>query len=195
MNRSTGVVPRVIAAVVLTAGLAACGSDSGSSPATKSTAAAASSPSAIPSTPVAKSGGFTEHKACNVLTPAIARKVIGADASTGSTPQPQASTSSVSVTNCSYYSATSKKTVSLLSRSALDQSGADTNSGQFTTGLPAGAKKISGYGDAAYWSPTFGQFNILKHDNWYILSTGGLDPRTHTLADAEHYAGVIQASL
>jgi hypothetical protein len=138
---------------------------------------------------------YKEYKACDILTPAIAQQIAGADATTNQTLTPEVSTSSVGVTNCDYYSSTTKNSVSLLSRSALDKAGADTNNLQFGSGLPDGAQKVSGYGDSAYWSPSYGQFNILKHNNWYILQAGGLIPANRTLDQAKQYANLIIPSL
>jgi hypothetical protein len=195
--------------VALTTGIAACGSNGDSSstpPAKASVTAPTAASSTTPSTPavtqtapspppaVAKAREFNEHKACDALTVAIAKQVVGPDATTGTAP-PSASTSSVSVTNCSYYSPKSTKAVSILARSALDQNGATSNEAQFGDSLPSGATKVKGIGDDAYWNPASGQFNVLKHDNWYILTAGSLNPKKREMADAESYARLIEGRL
>jgi hypothetical protein len=143
---------------------------------------------------VAKGGEFEEHKACDVLTVAIARQILGPDAMTGTAP-PSASTSSVSVTNCSYYSPKSTKAVTILARSALDQDGAASNAAQFGSSLPSGATKVKGLGDDAYWNPAFRQLNVLKHNNWYILTAGSLNPKERKISDAESFARLIEGRL
>lgn len=138
----------------------------------------------------APKAGFSPRKACDVLTPAVARQILGGAATTGS-PTPETSTTSVSVTSCTYYSSKTKRSVSLLSRSALDAAGADTNEAQFGSQLPQDARRVPGLGDGAYWSPQFGQLNVLAHRNWYILSVGAVSPQDRTAADAERYARTI----
>lgn len=183
MKKSVIAIVGVIVIVAVVLGIVLMNNSKDTSSDTKDSKTASSK------TTTASSSKFTKVDACSVLTPAVAQQLTGADATT--TPVPETSTSSVSVTNCSYYSSSAKLSVSLLSRSALDQAGADTNKGQFSTGLPSGTQSVSGYGDAAYWSPTYGQFNILKHNNWYILSFGGTNPTTHTLDDGKKLADLI----
>lgn len=142
------------------------------------------------STKSSKSDSYKVIKACEVLTPQIAQHVAGADA-TSSDAAPEASTESINVSNCNYYSVSSKTGVGLLARSAIDKTGAQSNEAQFTTQLPAGSQKVEGYGDAAYWSPSYGQLNILKSNNWYILSVGPANPSQHTLEQTEAYAKSI----
>lgn len=140
--------------------------------------------------------------ACDVLTQKIADKVLGAPSTkAGVAADSKTSTKSLSVSNCtySYRSVTtgpaieqgeSTKRVSLLVRAAKDKAGADSNKGQFNK-IPAGSQSVSGYGDAAFWDPKFGQLNILKDNNWYILNhskgitiTGGTLDEAKQLADA-----------
>lgn len=137
-----------------------------------------------------KNTTYTPRKACDILTADIAHQIAGANASTSETPSPETSTSSVSVTNCDYYSSSTKQSVSLLSRSVLDQAGADTNKSQFDN-PPADAQDVARYGDSAYWSPSYGQLNILKNHNWYILQAGGIKPTDRTLDQAKKFADLI----
>ncbi len=54
----------------------------------------------------------------------------------------------------------------------------------FGPSKPAGVQDVSNVGDKAYWNPSFGQLNVLKNGNWYILSNGTLDKSKSTQADA-----------
>ena len=56
-------------------------------------------------------------------------------------------------------------------------------------------QKVTGFGDDAYWDPTYGQLNILAHNNWYILSIGGLRPTDKTLTSAKTFATRIISRL
>lgn len=132
-------------------------------------------------------------EACDVLTATIGAQLAGSDATT--TPLPDTTTNSVNVSNCSYYSSSSKLSVGLLVRSPQDSTAADTNSSQFTS-QPADAQSVSGYGTSAYWSPSYGQLNILSSNNtWYILSFGPLTPASRTLTQTEQFADLIKSNL
>lgn len=127
--------------------------------------------------------------ACDILTLEFAQKVATGVASSD-VPTPDVSSDSINVSNCNYYDIVSKVSVGLLVRGAKDETGAQTNKAQFDT-LPADTQSVSGYGDKAYWDPTFGQLNILKNHNWYILSSGPVIPANRTLEASKKLADVI----
>ena len=137
------------------------------------------------------SNNFSPHlkNACDILTPAVAKSVLGADAKAGSNVG-DTEANDVKVTNCIYTSASSDTTLSLMVRAAESKVQATANTTQF-----AGKTNIPGYGDKAYWDASMGQFNILAHGNWYILSNGPLHPTDHTLADGQKLADAIKGSL
>ena len=137
------------------------------------------------------SKGFSSHlkNACDILTPTVAKNVLGADAKSGSNVG-DTEANDVKVTNCIYTSASSDTTLSLMVRAAESQVQADSNAAQFD-----GKTNIPGYGDKAYWDADMGQLNILAHENWYILSNGPLHPTDHTLADSQKLADAIKNSL
>ncbi len=147
------------------------------------------------STKKTTSSSYKVVNACTVVTQAVADAVLGAGAKTSDTTAGDTSSDDIVVSTCSYSQSSSIKTMTLLARSAKTSDGASSNADQFTTGLPATAEKITGYGDSAYWDPTYGQLNILKHNNWYILSVGGLKPSDKSLADAKTFATQIDAKL
>ena len=138
-------------------------------------------------------------KACDVLTRDVARSVLG---SVGEEPPPAPATSTedLTVTSCVHANpAASLKTprsVSLLMRGATSVTGAKSNESVFVSGsLPSGAQEVTGYGQAAFWNPAFGQLNILKDGNWYILAAGPIDPGKHTLAETKTLADAIVDQL
>lgn len=81
-------------------------------------------------------------------------------------------------------------------RSAKDSAGAASNKSVFTSaGMPSGAQVVQGYGDNAYWDPSLYQLNILKGNNWYILTNyTGTAPAngTATLAMAEQLTQALK---
>lgn len=137
---------------------------------------------------------YKNKNACEILTPAIAQEIGGPDAKAAS-PSPATSSSDILLSNCSYYSISTKTSVTLLVRAPKTKDGADSNKQQFTSGLPSGTEKVTGYGDSAYWSPQYGQFNILKHGAWYILQSGPLRPTDRTQDATTAFATRIIDSL
>lgn len=141
---------------------------------------------------------FKGVDACTVFTIEEAQKVLGITAKKGDTKAGDVSNDQVSVSTCSYStpladgaSVSSIKTATLLARSAKNSEGAKGNKSQFGTGMPAGAQKVDGYGNDAFWNPAFGQLNIMKNNNWYILSSGSPKVSDKTLDDAKKLADVI----
>ena len=173
----------VVAAVVLTIVL------------TTSKTKKAAAPSSSTSTQTSSTAG-TAKKACDLFTLADAKQVLGADAKQG-TSAPATSSPDLDVSVCIYTtSATglSAPTASLLARVPKSTFGTNSNKLQFTTSKPA-TQSVSGYGDAAYWDPQYGQLNVLKHNTWYIISNGPINPALHTLDKAKQLADVLISKL
>lgn len=148
------------------------------------------------------SSSFKVVKACTAYPLTDAQALMGANAVAGGNTTGSSSTADIQVSTCGYTVPPTGTTglgnilgSSLLVRAAKTQDGADSNAMQFKSGKPADAQTVEGYGDAAYWYPTLGQFNILKHNNWYILSYGTPKPATKTLDDAKKMADQINANL
>ena len=145
--------------------------------------------------------------ACDVLTDSVATQVLGAGATKGDTAAGSASSDDVSVSNCAYTlkavnggsvleQVQGTHAAGLLVRAAKSQTGAESNKGQFGSAKPAGVENVSGYGDSAYWNPQFGQLNILKGGNWYILSNYvGTNPTKGTLDQAKQLADALKSNL
>jgi len=145
--------------------------------------------------------------ACDVLTETVAKQVLGEGASKGDTSAGNASSDDVSVSNCTYTfktvtsgsalaQAQSTTATGLLVRAAKTKAGAEGNKAVFGSSRPAGVQDVSGYGDKAYWNPTYGQLNILKGNNWYILSHyTGVNPAQGTLDQAKQLADALKNNL
>lgn len=140
-----------------------------------------------------KKSTYDAPKACDILTAGLAQK-IDAGLTANESPDSGASSDAISVSNCNYYSVSTRVSVGLLVRAAKSDIGAKSNSDQFVT-LPPGSEPVEGYGDRAYWDPSFGQLNILKNNNWYILSSGPVVAKDRTLADTKKLADLIADKL
>ena len=137
--------------------------------------------------------------ACQVLTQDIAKSILGSVGEESASP-PVNSNDDVNVTSCVRANAASgssaPRSVSLLMRVAASVTGAQDNESVFAAGsLPSGAQEVAGYGEAAFWNPAFGQLNILKDGNWYILAAGPIDPEKHTLEQTKTLADAIIDTL
>lgn len=137
--------------------------------------------------------------ACDVLTEKIAKSAIGNNL-TDTPPASAASTNdNLSVTNCNYstkadVSAGGVKMsgVSLLVRSALTNTGLDSNQQGFSSTKPSDAQTVSGIGDDAYYSAQYRQLNVLKGNNWYILSLYKDTLTNSTLAATKSLASKLE---
>lgn len=169
-----------------------------------------SSSSTTSSSPTGSSSNSTQSSgnlitdACTIFTLEDAKQVLGSAAEKGTnTSAGNVSTSDLAVSTCTYLvkastqnatTVQSQPTASILVRSSKSTMGTASNKSQFTT-LPVGAETVSGYGDSAFWNPTFGQLNVLKHNNWVILSNGTLKITDRKLDDAKKLADVIVPKL
>lgn len=121
--------------------------------------------------------------ACDVLTDDVVHEVIGKDVKKVTQPASATATASGSndnnITLCSYMNspaASSDASVTpkidgatLLVYSAKTTAGAKTNRTQFTT-TSQDTQKVDGLGDVAFYNKTFRQLNILKGNNWYVVT-------------------------
>jgi len=130
---------------------------------------------------------FKIVQACDLLTPEIARK-IGGQQMVAAPQIKEVKTDSTMTTFCVYRAG--NKSVSLAVRSPLNQKGLDYNNEAFKN--PAlGGQTVAGYGDKAFWSPTFAQFNVLKNGRWYIFSNGVNIPSQRSANDAQKLADQV----
>jgi hypothetical protein len=130
--------------------------------------------------------------ACDIFTDAVAAKVLGSGAMQSELPAgASASTDDVSVTNCLYEiddpDSEGILTASVLVRGGKTDAGKSSNEFGFDNnkkidaqgGQTGTSEPISGIGDAAYFSPAFGQVNVLVDEGTYWLIVQG-DTRAKT---------------
>lgn len=130
---------------------------------------------------------FKTVEACDLLTPEIAKKAGGQDMPPA--PQIKAATTDSTVTTFCVYRA-GNKSVSVVVRSPRNQKGVDFNKEAFQNPR-AGDVALPGYGDKAFWSPSFAQFNVLKNGRWYIFSNGINVPSQRTADQAQKLASLV----
>jgi len=132
--------------------------------------------------------------ACELFTEAEAKAILGAAATKGPSTD-STRTNDLKVSNCSYTNnATIVKdirTITVVVRGPLTETGAKSNKTVFGAGKPVGTETVSGYGTEAYYVKATGQFNILKDDNWIMITSGSPNPIQHTVADAKLVADKI----
>jgi hypothetical protein len=142
--------------------------------------------------------------ACQAFTLSDAKKIIGDTAKKSNGTSANASSKDINVSTCLYGQDTSTmpinqvrniRTATILARSPKTAIGKQNNHDEFGKNKPAGVQDISGYGDKAFWAPSFGQLNILKGDSWVILTTGSATPSTRTLDDAKKMADIVVPKL
>lgn len=147
---------------------------------------------------------FAAREACSILTIEDAKKSLGAEAKVADISLPSASSDDIQVSQCLYEqpagdsieSAKTQKQASLLVRAAKTNSGADSNKSVFTgANKPVGVQEVSGYGNGSFWNPELGQLNIIKNDNWYIISVGTSNPADKKLEDSLNLANSIMGKL
>jgi hypothetical protein len=138
----------------------------------------------------------TQHRlACDILTKRIAKELLGS-VGDESRQVPGTGGSGVKIGSCVRTSDLAdlrrSGAVSLVMRVARNSDGAQANADAFApSALPRSARKVDGYGEKAFWNSSLGQLNILNDGNWYVLASGPIDPKRHTLADAEKLADAI----
>lgn len=146
---------------------------------------------------------FSPPEACSLFTLEDAKKVLGETAEKPETSSPQSSSDDVAVSQCLYQqpagadiaSIRNQKQASVLVRGAKTPVGSDSNKAAFADQLPMAAERVDGYGDAAFWNPEFGQLNILKDGNWYIIQVGATSLDSRTIDEAKKLADVLTSKL
>lgn len=114
--------------------------------------------------------------ACKLLTPEIAKSVIGEE-----TAEPSTNNVGGVVSTCSYSAKSANmKSLSLLARRAYtNESSVEVFKAAFDQSKSLSGVdpvSVSGLGDEAYWAGgTLNQLNVRKGDTWLILSSFGFD--------------------
>ncbi len=116
--------------------------------------------------------------ACDILTEDIAKSILGAEVNQPDGSIGDISTSDISITNCNFTtkiastdtaSLPKASGVSVLARVAKTQAGATENKDQFKN-RPSDVEDVPGIGDSAFYNPPFRQLNVLKGNNWFIVT-------------------------
>jgi len=142
-----------------------------------------------------------DNKACGIFTLALAKQLLG-DTAKGGASTTNASSEDISVSSCTYAqtgntrsTVATRKTATLLARAPLTLVGTNSNRNQFGQLKPDNAQDVSGYGDNAYWAPDLAQLNILKNNNWYVLTYGPASPAGRTLDQTRQLADLLIGRL
>lgn len=138
-------------------------------------------------------------EACKLFAEADAKAVMG-DATQEGGNTPATGSEDIHVTNCTYSLASADirqiKTATVLVRAPLTDTGKQSNRQVFEqANIPSGSELVSGYGDKAYWTQVTGTLNILKNDNWIIITYGTALPADRTLADNKLIADKVLANI
>ena len=141
-----------------------------------------------------KAATFTIYEACQLLTKDKAAAILGTPAMLGQEPSPSNS-SDLKVTNCVYNNNAGNfkdiVSVSLLVRSPLTQTGADSNMETFSNTSTIGETIVDGYGEKAAWNSATGQLNVLKDKNWMIITFGKAQPSSRSLDETKNAANIL----
>lgn len=125
-------------------------------------------------------------KACELLTANEAGLLLGSQAINGTKSEPQLS-GNTAISKCAYSDSNqdmNKMIVAALTvRSGINDNGKTQNTSEFTIAAKGNeVESVEGIGDAAFFNSSRGQLNVLKDEQWFIISYGtGLAPETNTL--------------
>jgi hypothetical protein len=149
----------------------------------------------------ATSPTFAKRQACSIFTLSDAKQVLG-DSAKGGESTGETSSDDLLVSTCSYTQDTGSnapvsagKSATLLVRAPKTGAGITSKQSQFGPLKPADSQHVAGYGDNAYWDPAYGQLDILKHNTWYILSSGPVTPSSRTLDEAKQLADILISKM
>jgi hypothetical protein len=144
-------------------------------------------------------GQYKNVDACTILKQEEAQSQLGPGAKKGDGSAGNGSSDDIGVSSCIYYttstSTSSYRSVTVLSRSAKTKAGAQSNKNQFKELKPPNVTDVPDLGDAAFWSPEYGQLNVLAGDNWYIFTNGSSKSAERKQADAVTLATRLLPSL
>lgn len=137
---------------------------------------------------------FTQIDACKLLTEDKAKDILGTSAMLGDESTPT-STDDLKMTNCTYNNDAGNfkdiVSASVLVRSPISDDGLNSNVQTFENPAIIGEDQVKGVGDKAVWNAGTGQLNVLKDDNWIIISYGKSTPSSRTLDEAKNAAAKI----
>lgn len=138
--------------------------------------------------------------ACDVLTESAAKQILGDTAEKGDTSAGSVATDDISVSNCVYSTKidpstigiNNSKGVSVLARAAKTQTGVTSNKAVFGELKPMDVQDVPGIGDTAFYNPEYGQLNVLKGGNYYIVSNYTGTSTNSTIEQATELAKLLE---
>ena len=138
-----------------------------------------------------------KSKACLIFSAADAKTLLGGNVKGGQSTVTDTSPD-LDISTCTYNQSTDtgvsvsgRKSASLLVRVPETNKGIASNNNEFGPLKPSTVQDVAGYGDQAYWDAVHGQLNILKNNNWYILSYGPASPASRSLQQTQQMADLL----
>lgn len=133
-----------------------------------------------------------DNHACRIFTADDAKALMGGGVKPGQNPVSTASPD-LNISTCTYTlsAGPDHKSASLLARVPITDKGITSNNNEFGPLKPTTVQDVDGYGDHAYWDAEHGQLNILKNNNWYILSFGSAAPSSRSLQQTQQLADLL----
>ena len=134
--------------------------------------------------------------ACNYFTTEEAVEMIGDGAIATNNDQPVLN-GDLATSKCGYADGNADtnalKVIAVIVRSGVNDKGVAQNKEEFTNGIPTiGVDAVQDIGDKAYFNNVNGQLNVLKGNNWFIISDGiGATPEQNTKDDAIAVAKLV----
>lgn len=137
--------------------------------------------------------------ACKVLTPEIAKTILGGTAITSNGRGKPIESKDAKVTTCTYINqktaSANTKTVTIMVRSAKTKTAADANLAQIKNFQSHGSVAVPVFGETAYWNNSVHQLTFIKHNNLYILSSGVAPPSANSVDAAKQIVDAIKDKL
>lgn len=144
----------------------------------------------------------SQKPACKYFTLTDAKQLLGDGAKAGTNPVYESLGSNVYTSSCTYtlepplsQAAAVKKAATLVVRQPKADKGLQSIQSEFGALKPVDAQDVGGYGDSAFWDADKGELNILKNNNWYVLSIGPSTPSQRSLDQAKAMADLLLPKL
>jgi hypothetical protein len=129
---------------------------------------------------------YQPASACDLLTPAEAKELLGAK-TLQSDAKPPVLSGDTGTSRCGYADGNPDKDsmiiAAIMVRSGINDKGVQQNKTEFAAGKPSeNVEDVKDLGDSAYFNQKLGQLNVLNGREWIILSYGvGATPEANTV--------------
>ena len=134
--------------------------------------------------------------ACDILTKSVAESLLGSNSDKVDVPAQQAPSIDLDSSSCTYRTKidnsneTPQTNISALILTVYtpkNKNGEDAVAALFDGAAP-GAQNISGFGEKAYYVPSYRQLNVLKNRHWYVIVYAKDTPINSTLETDKQFA-------